>query len=72
MIKGDSTLSDATGLPNSLFKLEFWEDDNQDSFTAKEQRISIAMNLMWIGLAKMISIAYDDEDKLVLEVLEVM
>ena len=68
MIKGDSTLSDATGLPNSLFKLEFWEDDNQDGFYSEgaEDKYSYEFDVDWTGW-KMISVAYNDEDKLVLE-----
>ena len=32
MIYGDSTLSDVTNLPNSVFKLEFYEDENGDGY----------------------------------------
>ena len=32
MIKGDSTISSVTNLPNSLFKLEFYEDENGDDY----------------------------------------
>ena len=32
MIKGDSTISIVDGVPNSLFKLELYEDENGDGY----------------------------------------
>ena len=32
MIKGDSTISIVDGVPNSLFKIEFYEDENNDGY----------------------------------------
>jgi len=60
MIKGDSTLS-PDNVPNSLFKLEFYEDENQDGFysQANEDRLDYEFLVDWNGW-KMISIKYSD------------
>ena len=47
MIYGDSTLSDVTNLPNSVFKLEFYEDENGDGYYDHlAVKIDMIMNLM--------------------------
>ena len=60
MIKGDSTLS-PTNEANSLFKLEFYEDENQDGYydATAEDRYDVEFNVDWNGW-KMISINYSD------------
>jgi hypothetical protein len=60
MIYGDSTLS-PTNEANSLFKLEFYEDENQDSYynASNEDRLDYEFNVDWNGW-KMISIRYSD------------
>ena len=67
MINGDSTISDADGLPNSLFKLEFYEDENGDGYydSNTEDRYDYEFDVNWNGW-KMVSICYNDVDKLVL------
>ena len=32
MVKGDSTISIADGVPNSMLKIEFYEDENGDGY----------------------------------------
>ena len=51
MINGDSTISQTSNVPNSLFKLEFYEDENGDGYydSNTEDRYNI-MSLMWIGM----------------------
>ena len=60
MIFGDSTLS-PTNEANSLFKLEFYEDENQDDYynPNNEDRLDYEFNVDWNGW-KMISIRYSD------------
>ena len=67
MIYGDSTLSDVTNLPNSVFKLEFYEDENGDGYydASSEDRYDYEFDVDWNGW-KMISISYNDMDKLIL------
>ena len=67
MIKGDSTISDVTNLPNSLFKLEFYEDENGDGYydSNTEDRYDYEFDVNWNGW-RMISICYNDAEKLVL------
>lgn len=66
MIKGDSTISQADGIPNSLFKLEFYEDENQDGYydASSEDRYDYEFDVDWNGW-KMISICYNDLERLV-------
>jgi len=67
MINGDSTISQIAGIPNSLFKLEFYEDENGDGEydPSTEDRYDYEFDVNWNGW-KMISFRYDDADKLVL------
>ena len=60
MINGDSTLS-PTNEANSLFKLEFYEDENQDGYYDQntEDRLDHEFNVDWNGW-KMVSIKYSD------------
>lgn len=60
MIKGDSTLS-PTNEANSLFKLEFYEDENQDGYYDQntEDRLEVEFDVNWNGW-KMYSIKYSD------------
>ena len=60
MIYGDSTLS-PTNEANSLFKLEFYEDENQDDYynPNNEDRLDYEFHVDWNGW-KMISIRYSD------------
>ena len=60
MIYGDSTLS-PTNEANSLFKIEFYEDENQDNFydPNSEDRLDLEFNIDWNGW-KMISVRYSD------------
>ena len=60
MVNGDSTLS-PTNEANSLFKLEFYEDENQDGYYDQntEDRLEVEFNVDWNGW-KMISIKYSD------------
>jgi len=61
MIKGDSTISNSTNLPNSLFKLEFYEDENDDGDhnASSEDRYDYEFDVNWNGW-RMISICYND------------
>jgi len=67
MIKGDSTISPITNLANSLFKLEFYEDENGDGYydANTEDRYDYEFDVDWNGW-RMISICYNDVEKLVL------
>tara|TARA_B100001142_G_scaffold328615_1_gene389228 strand:+ start:1212 stop:2213 length:1002 start_codon:yes stop_codon:yes gene_type:complete len=67
MIKGDSTISSVTNLANSLFKLEFYEDENGDGYydANTEDRYDYEFDVDWNGW-RMISICYNDVEKLVL------
>ena len=67
MINGDSTISQTSNVPNSLFKLEFYEDENGDGYydANTEDRYDYEFDVNWNGW-KMVSICYNDEDKLVL------
>lgn len=67
MINGDSTISDVSNLPNSKFKLEFYEDENGDGYydPNTEDRYDYEFDVDWMGW-KMVSICYNDIDKLVL------
>ena len=58
MINGDSTLSPANEA-NSLFKLEFYEDENQDGYYDQntEDRLEVEFDVNWNGW-KMYSIKY--------------
>ena len=60
MIKGDSTLS-PTNEANSLFKLEFYEDENQDGYYDQntEDRLEVEFDVNWNGW-KMYSVKYSD------------
>ena len=60
MINGDSTLS-PTNEANSLFKLEFYEDENQDGYYDQntEDRLEVEFDVDWNGW-KMVSIKYSD------------
>ena len=60
MIKGDSTLS-PTNEANSLFKIEFYEDENSDGYydASVEDRYDYEMDIDWNGW-KMISIRYSN------------
>ena len=60
MIHGDSTLS-PDNVPNSLFKLEFYEDENQDGFWSQNNEDMLFHEFLvdWNGW-KMISIKYSD------------
>ncbi len=60
MINGDSTLS-PTNEANSLFKLEFWEDENQDGYydLSSEDKYAVEFDVDWNGW-KMISYRYSD------------
>jgi len=60
MVNGDSTLS-PTNEANSLFKLEFYEDENQDGYYDQntEDRLDHEFNVDWNGW-KMVSIKYSD------------
>ena len=61
MIKGDSTISTVTNLPNSLFKLEFYEDENGDDYhdANSEDRFDYEFDVNWTGW-RMVSICYND------------
>ena len=61
MIKGESTISPVTNLPNSLFKLEFYEDENGDDYhdASTEDRFDLEFDVNWTGW-KMVSICYND------------
>ena len=61
MIKGDSTISSATNLPNSLFKLEFYEDENGDDYhdASSEDMYYYEFDVDWTGW-RMVSICYND------------
>jgi hypothetical protein len=67
MIKGDSTISIVTGGPNTLFKLEFHEDENGDGYydSNTEDMYSYEFLVDWNGW-RMVSICYNDADKLLL------
>jgi len=67
MINGDSTISQIAGVPNSLFKLEFYEDENGDGYydASSEDRYDYEFEVDWKGW-RMISICYNDVEKLVL------
>ncbi|MDA9669106.1 hypothetical protein N9T62_00925, partial [bacterium] len=60
MIYGDSTLS-PDNVPNSLFKLEFYEDENQDGYWSQDSEEMLFHEFLvdWKGW-KMISIKYSD------------
>ena len=66
MIKGDSTISEVDGVPNSLFKLEFYEDENNDGYydANTEDRYDFEFDVNWKGW-KMVSINYNDVENLV-------
>ena len=66
MLKGDSTISIVDGVPNSLFKLEFYEDENGDGYydSSSEDRYDYEFDVDWNGW-KMVSICYNDIDNLV-------
>ena len=62
MVKGDSTLSaPPNNTPNSLFKLEFFEDENQDNYwnQGDEDMLYYEFLVDWNGW-RMISIKYSD------------
>ena len=61
MINGASTISDVSDLPNSLFKLEFYEDENGDDYhdASSEDRYDYEFDVNWTGW-RMISICYND------------
>jgi hypothetical protein len=61
MINGASTISDVSNLPNSLFKLEFYEDENGDDYydASSEDRYDYEFDVDWTGW-RMISICYND------------
>ena len=67
MINGDSTISQVAGVPNSLFKLEFYEDENGDGYydANSEDRYDYEFDVDWKGW-RMVSICYNDAEKLVL------
>ena len=67
MIKGDSTISNVTNLANSLFKLEFYEDENGDGYydANTEDRYDYEFDVDWNGW-RMVSLCYNDVEKLVL------
>ena len=67
MINGDSTISQIAGVPNSLFKLEFYEDENGDGYydANSEDRYDCEFDVDWLGW-RMISICYNDAEKLAL------
>ena len=60
MIQGDSTLS-PDNTPNSLFKLEFYEDDDQNGFWSQSEEDMLFYEFLvdWNGW-KMISVKYSD------------
>jgi len=66
MIKGDSTISQVAGVPNSVFKIEFYEDENGDGYydANTEDRYDYEFDVNWNGW-RMVSFRYNDE-KLVL------
>ena len=61
MIQGASTISPVTSLPNSLFKLEFYEDENGDNYhdANSEDRFDLEFEVNWTGW-RMVSICYND------------
>jgi len=61
MINGASTISDVSDLPNSLFKLEFYEDENGDDYhdASSEDRYDYEFDVDWTGW-RMVSICYND------------
>jgi hypothetical protein len=67
MINGDSTISQVSNVPNSLFKLEFYEDENGDGYydANTEDRYDYQFDVDWNGW-KMVSFCYNDVEKLVL------
>ena len=67
MINGDSTMSQVSNVPNSLFKLEFYEDENGDGYydANTEDRYDYEFDVDWNGW-RMISLCYNDVEKLVL------
>ncbi|MDG1718975.1 MAG: hypothetical protein P8H17_04025 [Flavobacteriales bacterium] len=67
MINGDSTMSQISNIPNSLFKLEFYEDENGDGYydANTEDRYDYEFDVDWNGW-RMISLCYNDVEKLVL------
>ena len=60
MIHGDSTLS-PTNEANSLFKIEFYEDENQDQYydPNSEDRLDYEFDINWNGW-RMVSVRYSD------------
>lgn len=67
MINGDSTISQVSNVPNSLFKLEFYEDENGDGYydANTEDRYDYQFDVDWNGW-RMVSLCYNDVEKLVL------
>ena len=67
MINGDSTISQVSNVPNSLFKLEFYEDENGDGYydANTEDRYDYEFDVDWNGW-RMVSVCYNDVEKLVL------
>ena len=67
MINGDSTISQVSNVPNSLFKLEFYEDENGDGYydANTEDRYDYEFDVDWNGW-RMVSLCYNDVEKLVL------
>ena len=67
MINGDSTMSQVSGIPNSLFKLEFYEDENDDGYfdVNTEDRYDYEFDVDWNGW-RMVSLCYNDIEKLIL------
>jgi len=67
LINGDSTMSQVSNVPNSLFKLEFYEDENGDGYydANTEDRYDYEFDVDWNGW-RMISLCYNDVEKLIL------
>ena len=66
MVKGDSTISIADGVPNSMLKIEFYEDENGDGShdaTSEDMYETGLIPVDWTGW-RMISIRYDDIENL--------
>ena len=66
MVKGDSTISIADGVPNSMLKIEFYEDENGDGYhdaTSEDMYETGLIPVDWTGW-RMISIRYDDIENL--------
>tara|TARA_B100001287_G_C22684064_1_gene532197 strand:+ start:1604 stop:2626 length:1023 start_codon:yes stop_codon:yes gene_type:complete len=66
LVKGDSTISISDNVPNSMLKIEFYEDENGDGnhdATSEDMYETGLIPVDWTGW-RMISIRYDDIENL--------